>query len=116
MSKVKAVIFRFFTIVLGAGLITIALGMGCQNTSDASSPIVGNSSTDSSAELAIEEAGNPGIPGDRVLFGQSAAFSVPAQVLGNQMRLGIQAHFHQQNEAGGVCGRLLEQTTLDDSY
>ena len=116
MSKVRAVIFRFFTIVLGAGLITIALGMGCQNTSDESSPIVGDSSTDSSAEMAIEDAGNPGISGDRVLFGQSAAFSGPAQELGNQMRLGIQAPFHEQNEAGGVHRRLLERTTFDDSY
>ncbi len=50
----------------------------------------------------------------RILFGQSAAFSGPAQELGHGMRLGIQAAFHEQNEKGGVHGRMLELTTLDD--
>ena len=53
---------------------------------------------------------------DRILFGQSAAFSGPAQALGQGMRLGIQAAFHEQNQAGGVHGRMLELTTLDDQY
>ena len=53
---------------------------------------------------------------DRVLFGQSAAFSGPAQNLGNDMRLGTQAAFHEANEAGGVHGRRLELASLDDGY
>ena len=53
---------------------------------------------------------------DRVLFGQSAAFSGPAQNLGSDMRLGIQAAFHEANEAGGVHGRRLELESLDDGY
>jgi len=32
------------------------------------------------------------------------------------MRLGIQAAFHEQNQKGGVHGRMLELTTLDDQY
>ena len=32
------------------------------------------------------------------------------------MRLGIQAAFHEQNERGGVHGRSLELTALDDAY
>ena len=58
----------------------------------------------------------PGVSGDRVLFGQSAAFSGPARELGKNMRLGIEAAFHEANEAGGVHGRLLELTWLDDAY
>ena len=32
------------------------------------------------------------------------------------MRRGIEAAFHEQNEAGGVHGRTLELTSLDDAY
>ena len=57
-----------------------------------------------------------GVFDDRVLFGQSAAFSGPAQNLGSDMRLGIQAAFHEANEAGGVHGRRLDLESLDDGY
>ena len=59
---------------------------------------------------------DPGISDSRIVFGQSAAFSGPAQALGNEMRLGIQAAFHEVNQAGGVHGRMLELVTLDDFY
>ena len=58
----------------------------------------------------------PGVSAERVLFGQSAAFSGPASELGLNMRLGIQAAFQEANETGGVHGRRLELTTLDDAY
>ncbi len=56
---------------------------------------------------------DPGISDSRIVFGQSAAFSGPAQALGNEMRLGIQAAFHEVNQAGGVHGRMVELVTLD---
>ncbi len=62
------------------------------------------------------QAQNPGISDQRVLFGQSAAFSGPAQELGRNMRLGIEAAFHEVNQRGGVHGRQLEVLSLDDSY
>ena len=52
----------------------------------------------------------------RILFGQSAAFSGPAQELGKNMRLGIQAAFEEANRQGGVQGRRLELLSLDDAY
>ena len=58
----------------------------------------------------------PGVNDERILFGQSAAFSGPAQALGRGMRLGIQAAFEERNRAGGVHGRRLELVSLDDSY
>ena len=58
----------------------------------------------------------PGTTGDRVLFGQSAAFSGPAQELGRGMQLGILAAFSEANRAGGVHGRQLDLVSLDDSY
>ncbi len=62
------------------------------------------------------DSGSPGVYDDRVVFGQSAAFSGPASELGRNMRLGIEAAFREANEAGGVHGRRIELTSLDDAY
>ena len=66
--------------------------------------------TDASADI------DPGIFPDRILFGQSAAFSGPAQELGKNMKLGIEAAFQEINRDGGVFGRRLELLSLDDAY
>ena len=58
----------------------------------------------------------PGVFDDRIVFGQSAAFTGPAGQLGAGMNLGIQAAFAEVNRAGGVNGRLLELVTRDDTY
>ena len=50
------------------------------------------------------------------LFGQSAALSGPASALGTGMRLGLLAAFEEVNRVGGVHGRRLSLTTLDDAY
>ncbi len=57
-----------------------------------------------------------GLSDDRILFGQSAAFSGPAQELGKNMQLGILAAFDEVNGQGGVHGRVLELQSLDDAY
>ena len=57
-----------------------------------------------------------GVTNDRVFFGQSAAFSGPAQELGINMKKGILAAFKEANAAGGVHGRTLELTSQDDAY
>ncbi len=57
-----------------------------------------------------------GVYPDRVVFGQSAALSGSAAELGVGMRLGILAAFEEANRAGGVNGRRLELTSLDDRY
>ena len=57
-----------------------------------------------------------GFTDDRILFGQSAALSGPAQELGRNLRLGILAAFDEVNAQGGVHGRRLELQTLDDAY
>ena len=58
----------------------------------------------------------PGVSDERVLFGQSAAFSGPARELGQNMQLGIRAAFQEANAQGGVHGRRLELKPLDDAY
>ncbi len=57
-----------------------------------------------------------GVTPDGILFGQSAAFSGPAQQLGINMRLGIEAAFAEANRNGGVHGRQLSLVSLDDTY
>ena len=57
-----------------------------------------------------------GIFDGHIVFGQSAAFSGPAQALGNGMRAGILAAFNEINEDGGVHGRIIELVSLDDAY
>lgn len=65
---------------------------------------------------ATEPVSASGVFVDRILFGQSAAFSGPAQELGRNMKLGIEAAFHEMNQKGGVNGRQLELVSLDDTY
>ena len=57
-----------------------------------------------------------GVSDQRILFGQSAAFSGPAQELGINMRKGILAAFKEVNDDGGVHGRMVELTSRDDAY
>lgn len=67
-------------------------------------------------EPASDQSVVPGVSGDHVSFGQSAALSGPAQPQGDGMRLGIETAFAEANSAGGVHGRTLSLTTFDDRY
>ena len=64
----------------------------------------------------VQTDGALGVTDSSVLFGQSAAFSGPARELGINMRLGIEAAFAEANRNGGVHGRQLLLTHLDDTY
>ncbi|MCY3961845.1 MAG: ABC transporter substrate-binding protein [bacterium] len=68
------------------------------------------------AQNGAASTGVPGVFDGRVVFGQSAAFSGPAQELGINMNLGIMAAFAEANRNGGVHGRMLELVTRDDAY
>ena len=57
-----------------------------------------------------------GVSDSKIVFGQVAALSGPAQALGQGMRQGILAAFDEANRAGGVSGRKLELMSLDDGY
>ncbi len=92
-------------------LVTL-LAVGCSG--DGGGPAGTETPTPEATEAV--DTGTPGVFDDRVLFGQSAAFSGPAQELGKNMRLGIEAAFHEANANGGVHGRMLELTSLDDAY
>jgi ABC-type branched-subunit amino acid transport system substrate-binding protein len=68
------------------------------------------------AVLAHGAAAEDGVAADRILLGQSVALTGPAAQLGIQMRNGIKAYLDFVNAGGGVHGRKVELTTLDDGY
>lgn len=61
-------------------------------------------------------AAEQGVLVDRVLFGQSAAFTGPAAELGLEMQRGILAAFGEANATGGIHGRRIELVARDDRY
>jgi branched-chain amino acid transport system substrate-binding protein len=61
-------------------------------------------------------AAETGVTRDRVLIGQSAAFSGPAAQLGIQMHAGAKIYFDSINQQGGIHGRKIEIVTADDKY
>ena len=116
MAKNRVAMRRLFSVVIAVSLIAATLTLGCRESQEESNQISG---APESTQLPLETdevASTPGVSNSRILFGQSAALTGPADHLGQQMRLGILAAFHEQNEAGGVHNRQLELTTLDDLY
>jgi branched-chain amino acid transport system substrate-binding protein len=116
---------------LGIGAAGVLLSLAFASILACSQPVPTvsevNSSTPASASQetrptpsiseSLAQAGQTnGVFDDRILFGQSAAFSGPARELGTNMRLGIQTAFHEVNENGGVHGRVLELISFDDAY
>jgi ABC-type branched-subunit amino acid transport system substrate-binding protein len=57
-----------------------------------------------------------GVSDNKIVFGQVAALTGPAQDLGQGMRQGILAAFDDANRQGGISGRALELKSLDDGY
>ena len=56
-----------------------------------------------------------GVSDNRILLGQSAPFSGPAEQAGVQYYLGAQLYFEALNAKGGVNGRRIEIHKLDDA-
>ncbi len=101
--------------VLAIALLAFVLvGCGSGSTDDSTGPTP--TPAGEATPTITEDLGVPGVFNDRVVFGQSAAFSGPAQELGINMRRGIEAAFEEANRRGGVHGRMLTLTTLDDGY
>ena len=100
------------------GIVGILLAAACVVPPAADAPTPGGAGTleTDPANSEPEDRTSPGFTDDAVLFGQSAAFSGPAREQGIGMRLGIEAAFHEANQAGGVHGRQLRLTALNDSY
>ena len=100
-------------------LIITASLVGCgssYNPGDGQRRVNGGGVPDTPTPSISITENRPGISDGRVLFGQSAAFSGDAQELGRNMRRGIEAAFYEVNRQGGVNGRKLDLTSLDDAY
>ncbi|HWV52363.1 ABC transporter substrate-binding protein [Pseudorhodoplanes sp.] len=57
-----------------------------------------------------------GVTRDQIVFGQSAVLQGPASALGLGMQEGLLAAFDEVNRKGGVHGRKLKLTSIDDGY
>ena len=55
--------------------------------------------------ISVGAAADEGVGTDKILFGQVAALSGPAQALGEGMRKGLLAAFEEANHVGGIGGR-----------
>ena len=53
---------------------------------------------------------------DELVFGMSAALSGPAAELGQNVKAGVEAAFHEANQSGGIHGKMLRLVALDDGY
>ena len=111
----------FVLIVLFA--LVVALTLGCSQPGPSQDAVADRTPSSAAVfpasttvDVASVSPGGTGVSDSRVLFGQSAALSGPAQELGTNMRLGIQAAFHEANNSGGVHDRALELVSLDDTY
>ena len=103
-------------LLVGIGALVLAAGTaGCASPTPVD-PAQSPTPQSTAARPTTQPGGMPGVTGERILFGQSAAFSGPAEELGWNMQLGIEAAFREANEAGGVHGRRLELHSLDDAY
>ncbi|MBS1159680.1 MAG: transporter permease [Proteobacteria bacterium] len=65
---------------------------------------------------ALTWAGEPGITDTSITLGMSAPLTGPNGAYGLDMRQTIQNYFEQINKSGGINGRRLDLTALDDGY
>jgi ABC-type branched-subunit amino acid transport system substrate-binding protein len=72
-----------------------------------------------SAALAVGFApaqAENGVAPDEIVFGQAAVLQGPASALGLGMKEGLLAAFDEVNRKGGVHGRKIKLTSIDDGY
>ena len=112
----KRVSLRLWGTLPALALAVAVLGAACVAAPDVAAPPPDQGGSTVQNAPADSGRAKPGISDDRIVFGQSAAFSGPAEALGQGMRLGILAAFREANQAGGVHGRSLELESLDDGY
>ena len=68
------------------------------------------------ALFAASVAQAQGVTDTQILLGQSVALTGPAAELGKDMQSGALLYFNNVNRSGGINGRKIVLTTLDDGY
>jgi ABC-type branched-subunit amino acid transport system substrate-binding protein len=104
------------SVAVVVALCAVAFLVSCGSQEPAPSGPAPTSTPEAVLPLPSGASDTSGITSDGIVFGQSAAFTGPAQELGINMRLGIRAAFEEANQAGGVHGRQLSLASLDDTY
>ena len=109
------------TILLASAILAVLSGCSLLTGEDEDDSTGSSNSVTDDIAIVVptaepEDEGVPGVFDTEIFFGQSAAFTGAASALGSNMRLGIEAAFHEVNEQGGVNGRLLRLNSLDDQY
>lgn len=104
---------RHLTALFLISALGVLTGLACGGSQEAT-PIPTPSPSPTPATTV--DCLTPGVFDDRVVFGQSAAFSGLASQLGLNMQLGILSAFHEVNQVGGINGRQLELESEDDAY
>ena len=66
--------------------------------------------------LAAPALAEDGVTADTIVFGQAAVLTGPTAALGLGMKAGLNAAFEEANKKGGVQGRKLKLTSVDDGY
>jgi serine/threonine protein kinase len=117
--RTKGWLLAFATLVVGA------LGVALKPSQDPGSGAASLSSAPpGSPSLASPSPeGQPigwrhqrGVSDTEIKIGMSSVFSGPSRELGQNMKLGVETSFQAANDAGGVHGRKLRLTALDDGY
>ena len=99
-----------------AGLFLAVNLVGCSTTAQEGESSLADATPTPETVAESTQSTTPGVTDDQILFGQSAAFTGPAEELGKNMEFGIRAAFHEINQQGGVHGRELILLSLDDRY
>lgn len=71
------------------------------------------------SNLSNVNAGIPpfrGVTANKIQLGTTTAFNGPSEELGRNMVVGMKTYFSKVNEDGGVHGRQIDLTVLDDRY
>ena len=97
-----------------AAALLVAL-LAC-TAAEGATPLPDSTATPQPTPTVELPSGEPGISPDSILFGQSAAFSGPAQELGINMSLGIEAAFAEANlDALIIMGNDQQEQFHDDN-
>jgi serine/threonine protein kinase/ABC-type branched-subunit amino acid transport system substrate-binding protein len=103
--------------VLGAlavvGVASIAFAFFPRNDAGTAPGTVASAPVAKAAQTGPVERG---VSDTELKIGMSAVFSGPSRELGQNMKLGVETSFQAENDRGGVHGRRLTLTALDDGY
>ncbi|MDE0804404.1 MAG: ABC transporter substrate-binding protein [Acidimicrobiales bacterium] len=102
---------KILALTMSFALLAAACGGRDDDTSapDTSSPAAEEQDT---APAATES--DPGVTETEILVGASITLSGPTGFLGEEVVAGIDSHFQEVNQAGGLEGRQLKLITYDD--